>query len=70
LPIYVDADILLTNTDLFSRIYALKKVINENDGKAVKKDIVKILSKAKLDIYVFEILPSDWESRYDRTNNL
>ena len=67
---YDEADILLTNTDLFSRMYALKKVLNENDGKALKKDIAKTLSKAKFDIYLFEILPRDWESRYDRIKSL
>ena len=30
LPIFGEEDILVTNTDLFSRIYALKKILNDN----------------------------------------
>lgn len=70
LPAYDDVDILITNTDLFSRMYALKKVLHEKDGTALKEDMVKILKKAKFDVYFFEILPRDWESRYDRIKSL
>lgn len=70
LPTYDDENILVANTDLFSRMYALKKILNDNDGKALKKDLAKVIGKAKFDIYLFEILPRDWENRYDRINKL
>ena len=70
LPTYDDENILVSNTDLFSRMYALKKILNDNDGKALKKDLIKAVGKAKFDLYLFEILPIDWESRYDRISKL
>ncbi len=70
LSAYDDENILVSNTDLFSRMYALKKILNDNDGKALKKDIIKVVGKAKFDLYLFEILPRDWESRYDRIGKL
>lgn len=70
LPTYDDENILVSNTDLFSRIYALKKILNDTDGKALKKDLIKVVGKAKFDLYLFEILPRDWEIRYDRINKL
>lgn len=33
LPALGDDDILVTDTDLFSRMYALKKILNEKDAK-------------------------------------
>lgn len=66
LPEYIDIGILITNTDLFSRIYALKKVLNTSDAIELKSGLEKIIKKAKFDIYKLEILPSDWKARYDR----
>ncbi len=70
LPEFDEDDILVTNTDLFSRIYALKKILNENDAKQLKLDLDKLVRKTKFDVYLFEILPSDWQERYDRINKL
>ncbi|MBC8580154.1 Abi family protein [Zhenhengia yiwuensis] len=65
-----DSAILVSNTDLFSRIYAMKKVLKAEDGEQLKKDLRKIVNKAKFDIYIFNILPRDWEELYDRINFL
>lgn len=70
LPIFGEEDILVTNTDLFSRIYALKKILNDNDAKQLKIELDKLIKKSKFDVYLFEILPSDWQERYDRINKL
>ncbi|MHC1748781.1 MAG: Abi family protein [Cellulosilyticaceae bacterium] len=65
-----DPSILVSNTDLFSRIYALKKVLNEQDSTLLKKDLQKVIAKSKIDPYKFNILPHNWESLYDRINYL
>jgi len=65
-----DADILRTDTDLFSRIYALKKILRPEDSEQMKKEIEKIIGKAKFNIYQFNILPSDWEQLFDRIKYL
>lgn len=55
----------LSNTDLFSRIYALKKVLNNDDIALLKKDLNKIIKKSKIDIFELNILPENWENIYD-----
>lgn len=58
-------NILSNNTDLFSRIYALKKILNKKDSALLKKDLSKIIRKAKFDIYKLNILPKEWEILFD-----
>ncbi|MFD2114541.1 Abi family protein [Paenibacillus yanchengensis] len=70
LPESGEDEILVTNTDLFSRIYALRKLLNEKDVKQLKVDLDKIIRKTKFDLYLFGILPSDWKERFDRINKL
>ncbi|MGL5087110.1 MAG: Abi family protein [Clostridium sp.] len=66
-----DTDILqLSNTDLFSRLYALKKVLNNKDSELLKNDLIKIIAKSKIDIYIFKILPKNWEELYNGINIL
>jgi len=65
-----DADILLNGEDLFSRLYALKKVMNQKDSEEMKKKLKKIISKSKIDIYQLGILPVDWEDKFDRIKYL
>lgn len=67
----IDDPLLLpSQTDLFSRIYALKKILNAEDSASFKKELKKIINKAKFNIYQFNILPTDWEDRFDRINYL
>lgn len=65
-----NANILSSNTDLFSRVYALKKILSKKDSELLKKDLQKIIKKAKFDIYQFNILPQDWEILFDSINYL
>lgn len=70
LPTYDDMSVLVSQTDIFSRVYALKKILNKSDGLNLKKDLKKIIKKAKVDIFLFSIFPKDWEERFDRINPL
>jgi len=70
LPAFGEDNILVSDTDLFSRMYALKKILNENDANQLKLELDKLIKKAKFDVYLFEILPFDWQDRYDRINKL
>lgn len=62
--------VLLKDTDLFSRLYALKKVLPQNLGNKLKKDLKKILSVSNVEYPTLDILPADWESRFDNINEL
>lgn len=61
---------LSSQTDLFSRMYALKKVLSEKDSQQLEEDINKLIKKTKIDIYPLDILPNDWEEKFERINPL
>ena len=61
-----DATLLQADNDLFSRIYALKKLIPIDDTDNMKKDIKKLINKTPIDVYLLGILPSNWEEIYDK----
>lgn len=61
------ADVLPDNTNLYSRLYALKKILPQKDAEALAKELDKLISKTKLDIYKMNILPANWKALYDRT---
>lgn len=65
-----DIGLLSSQTDLFSRIYAFKKVLCVQDSRKLKSDLKKVIKKAKIDVYKFNILPRDWEELFDRINYL
>ena len=65
-----DADILLNGEDFFSRLYALKKVMNPKDSEAMKIKLKKIIARAKIDVYQLGVLPADWEEKFDRIKDL
>lgn len=65
-----DYILLSNNTDLFSRLYALKKVLRKEDANNLIKELDKVISKTKFDIYLFNILPIDWKDKYERINFL
>ena len=56
-----DATLLQADNDLFSRIYALKKLIPIDDTDNMKKDIKKLINKTPVDVCLLGILPSNWE---------
>ena len=51
-------------TQLLSRMYALKKIIPQQDSNDMQRDINKLIKKAKFDVYAFGILPDNWEFMY------
>jgi abortive infection bacteriophage resistance protein len=61
------ADVLPDNTNLYSRLYALKKILPQKDADMLAKELEKLISKTKIDIYKMNILPADWKDLYDRT---
>lgn len=61
-----DATLLQADNDLFSRIYALKKLVPTDDVDNMKNDIKKLIKKTPVDVYLLGILPSNWEGIYDK----
>ena len=61
-----DIDTLPNDNDLFSRIYALKKLLPSEDVEYLKSDLKKLIKRTALDIYLLGILPETWENMYDR----
>lgn len=55
--------VLTTSTDLFSRLYALKKLLPNNKSDDLKKRLSQLLKKINNE--QLEILPLDWETRFD-----
>lgn len=70
LPEISDAQTLISDTDLFSRLYALKKILPAPEYEYLKSDLRKLIKHSKIDIFTLGILPRDWESRYDNINFL
>lgn len=73
-----DSEIILnigaTGTDLFSRLYALKKILSKKDSDNLVKDLKLLIHNNKMhnniDIYSMNILPKDWESLFIRIKYL
>lgn len=65
-----DPDILLSGEDFFSRLYALKKVMNPRDSEEMRQKLKKSILKSKIDVYQLGILPIDWEEKFDRIKYL
>lgn len=58
-------EVLPDNTNLYSRLYALKKILPEKDADTLKTELIKIILKSKLDIYKMNILPANWKEMYE-----
>ena len=61
-----DTTLLQADNDLFSRIYALKKLVPTADVDNMKNDIKKLIKETPVDVYLLGILPSNWEEIYDK----
>ena len=61
-----DETLLKADNDLFSRIYALKKLLPIDDTDNMKKDIKKLIRKTSVDIFLLGIFPNNWEELYDK----
>lgn len=57
---------LPNDNDLFSRLYALKKLLSKDDAVCLKSDLKKLLKKCKVDVYTLGILPKEWETMFDQ----
>ena len=60
------ADVLPDNTNLYSRLYALKKILPQEDANMLATELERLISRAKIDVYKMNILPADWKNLYDR----
>ena len=56
------------DNDLFSRLYALKKLLPKEDVVSLKSDLKKLLKKSKIDAYKLGIIPTLWEDMFDNIN--
>ena len=65
-----DTDILFNGEDFFSRLHALKKVMNPKDSEEMKTRLKKIIARTKVDVYQLGVLPADWEEKFDRIKYL
>lgn len=60
------ADVLPDNTNLYSRLYALKKILPQKDADMLVRELEKLISKTKIDIYKMNVLPANWKELYDK----
>ena len=59
-------DVLPDNTNLYSRLYALKKILLQQDADMLKNELDRLISRTKIDVYKMNILPANWKDLYDR----
>ena len=59
-------DVLPDNTNLYSRLYALKKILLQQDADMLARELEKLISKTKIDIYKMNVLPANWKELYDK----
>ena len=60
------ADVLPDNTNLYSRLYALKKILSQKDADMLARELEKLIAKTKIDIYKMNVLPANWKELYDK----
>lgn len=66
LPEFGEDYLVPSKTDLFSRLYALKKILPEHFSDALKKDLKRLIENADIDVFGLGILPRDWEEKFER----
>ena len=59
-------DVLPDNTNLYSRLYALKKILPQQDADMLMNELDRLISRTKIDVYKMNILPANWKDLYDR----
>lgn len=59
-------DVLPDNTNLYSRSYALKKILLQQDADMLMNELDRLISRTKIDVYKMNILPANWKDLYDR----
>ena len=60
------SDVLPDNTNLYSRLYALKKILSQEDANMLAIELDRLISRAKIDVYKMNILPPNWKDLYNR----
>lgn len=59
-------EVLPNDTNLYSRLYALKKILPKKDADQLAEELERLIVRTKLDIYKINILPRDWKNLYDK----
>ena len=59
-------DVLPDNTNLYSRLYALKKILLQQDADMLMNELDRLIFRTKIDVYKMNILPANWKDLYDR----
>ena len=59
-------DVLPDNTNLYSRLYAFKKILLQQDADMLMNELDRLISRTKIDVYKMNILPANWKDLYDR----
>lgn len=59
-------DVLPDNTNLYSRLHALKKILLQQDADMLMNELDRLISRTKIDVYKMNILPANWKDLYDR----
>ena len=54
-------DVLPDNTNLYSRLYALKKILLQQDADMLMNELDRLISRTKIDVYKMNILPANWK---------
>lgn len=70
LPEFGEDSLVPSKTDLFSRLYALKKILPKHFSNALKSDLERLVENADIDVLGLGILPRDWEERFERIRAL
>lgn len=60
------ATLLPSSTNLYSRLYALKKVLPCKDAERLGDELNTLIVGSKIDVYKMGILPVDWKTMYDQ----
>ncbi len=58
-------DKLEKNNDLFSRLYALKKLLDEANYKQMFQQLKMAIVKSNIDVVELKILPEEWEKKLE-----
>ena len=59
-------DTLPDNTNLYSRLYALKKLLPDKDANMLATELKMLILSTKVDIYKMNILPTNWLEIYNK----
>ena len=67
LPDRHDDDLLQSDTDLFSRMYALVKILNDDHKKRMIDELNDLVKSLEFDLFSLNILPRGWKEILEKT---